>query len=323
LPISRRELLRTTGAVGAALALGGCGTGASRASARRREVIVIGAGMAGLAAARALVADDYDVLVLEGRDRIGGRTFTSDALGTPVDVGAAWIHGPRGNPLTTLARRAKARLVPTDNDAETLAGARDPGGAERECERLMAGLARLKGRLRGDISIAEGLRRLGSPADALDPAVRFCFDTQIEQELADDVGTLSLRGLDEDEELPGGDVLVLSGYSGIVRPLARGLDVRVGHRVTRVARTRAGVTVDTSRGSFVADRAVVTLPIGVLKSGAVRFEPGLPAAKRRAVARLGAGVLNKVALRFAEPFWPADAYWLGVLPGTGNRSANS
>jgi hypothetical protein len=277
--------MKASGAAGATLALGGW-SGLARAATARTEVAVIGSGMAGLAAASALAADGYDVVVLEGRERIGGRTFTSDAIGTPVDLGAAWIHGPRGNPLTKLAKRAGARLVETDNDAETLAGAADPDRADREAERLIAGLERLKGRLRSDVSIAQGLERLGAPPDSLDPAVRFAFDTQFEEELGGDLGTLSLAALDEDEELPGGDLLVLSGYSKLVRVLARGLDVRTGHVVSRVARSRGGLVITTSGGAVRCDRAVVTLPIGVLKSGTVRFDPGLPTAKRRAIKRL-------------------------------------
>jgi len=69
------------------------------------EVIVIGAGIAGLAAARDLSIDGYDVLVLEARNRIGGRIWTSRDLGVPADLGASWIHGFEDNPISRLAKR--------------------------------------------------------------------------------------------------------------------------------------------------------------------------------------------------------------------------
>ena len=82
-------------------------------------VIVVGAGASGLAAAARLVAAGYLVTVLEGRDRIGGRAWTSDALGAPVDLGASWIHGTTDNPLTPLARAAGLRFAATSFDAYT------------------------------------------------------------------------------------------------------------------------------------------------------------------------------------------------------------
>ncbi|MCB0009704.1 MAG: FAD-dependent oxidoreductase, partial [Anaerolineales bacterium] len=77
-------------------------------------VLVIGAGMAGLMAARTLHEAGVPVTILEGRDRIGGRTYTDQSLGAPIDLGAAWIHGPDGNPLTPLARQLGIAHAPTD-----------------------------------------------------------------------------------------------------------------------------------------------------------------------------------------------------------------
>ena len=84
------------------------------------EIIVIGAGIAGLSAAHRLTAEGFRVTVLEGRDRIGGRVWTDTSLGTPVDLGASWIHGIRRNPLTALANQAGISTVATDFDALAL-----------------------------------------------------------------------------------------------------------------------------------------------------------------------------------------------------------
>ena len=78
----------------------------------RRDAVVIGAGVAGLSAARELSAAGRDVLVLEARDRIGGRTWTVDLAGAPADLGASWIHGPHENPLTAFLAEANIPWQP-------------------------------------------------------------------------------------------------------------------------------------------------------------------------------------------------------------------
>src|SRR5215468_11578139 len=88
-------------------------------SAPSREVLVIGAGIAGLTAARDLAVDGYDVAILEARERIGGRIWTSHELGVPVDLGASWIHGFEDNPIAPLARRHAIAIVRTNISSVT------------------------------------------------------------------------------------------------------------------------------------------------------------------------------------------------------------
>jgi hypothetical protein len=97
------------------------------------------------------------------------------------------------------------------------------------------------------------------------------------------------------------------------------LDIRTGHRVTSVSWTLRGVSVATDRGTVEADRAVITLPLGVLQRGAVEFSPELPAAKVRAIQALGMGTLNKPYLRFPKSFWPAKYDWLEYLSSERGR----
>jgi predicted NAD/FAD-dependent oxidoreductase len=105
------------------------------------------------------------------------------------------------------------------------------------------------------------------------------------------------------------------GLQSVAERLARDLDVRLGAVVERIEHGPGGVRVHTARGAFAADAAVVTLPLGVLKAGAVEFDPPLPERKRQAIARLGMGALTKVALTFAEPFWPPEQYVFGYVSG--------
>jgi polyamine oxidase len=126
--LTRRAFTVGDGALAATLAVTGCDGPQSPAS--RGQVVVVGAGMAGLAAARQLTDAGVDVTVLEARDRIGGRMWTDSSLGMPIDLGAAWIHGTKGNPLVALANQAAAATVGTDWDNTVAFDAR--GGVDAD-----------------------------------------------------------------------------------------------------------------------------------------------------------------------------------------------
>ncbi|MSO79757.1 MAG: hypothetical protein EXQ79_09160 [Acidimicrobiia bacterium] len=98
--------------------------------------------------------------------------------------------------------------------------------------------------------------------------------------------------------------------------LGDGLDIRLGHVARTIEWGTEGVRVLTDQGMFPAAHAIVTLPLGVLKSGAVSFAPALPRAKQRAIARLGSGVLDKLWLRFPRVFWDADVDVIGYVSPT-------
>lgn len=286
------------------------------------DVIVVGAGAAGLAAAERLRTSGQRVLLLEARDRIGGRVWTSRALpGLALDLGASWIHGVKGNPLSELARRAAAPTARTDYDSLWRYDAdgseltdRQDAALERRFAALLARVERARQSARPDATLASGFDT-ALAADPPDPReqrlLAYMQVSAIEHEYAADTAELSLQHWDAGEELAGGDVLFPQGYDQVLAPLARGLDIRLGQVVERVVLGQAGVTVHTGQGRFSAPRVLITLPLGVLKHGAVTFDPPLPAAKQRAVERLGVGLLNKLYLRFPSAFWPAEPHLLG------------
>jgi monoamine oxidase len=319
-----------------------------RAAAEVREradggatVIVIGAGMAGLAAARAL-GDHYRVVVVEGRDRIGGRVWTSRELGAPLDLGASWIHGAeRANPIANLAKRFGIVTKPTDWDNNVLYG---PNGGEisdraqnrisREFASVVADAsAERKGR-NDDIPLGDALARAVATRSS-DPNRRrdleYAIGFNIEHDYAADVSQLSLLHWDDDEEIAGADRLFPGGYEQIAQRLAKKLDIRLGHLVERVEYSGAGVTVTTDHGPVTGDDVVVTLPVGVLQHDAVEFAPPLPDDKRQAIGRLGMGLLDKCYLRFPRVFWDRDvdvinyispekgrwAEWINIAKYTG------
>jgi monoamine oxidase len=299
----------------------------------RRSVIVIGAGLAGLGAARALQDAGADVTVLEARERIGGRVWTSRALGPPTDLGAAWIHDVRGNPLTQLADDHGIGRVATDWDRIEL---RTPGGgaidgpvlerAAMAAETLLAALEeRGESAARGtalDGALRAQLAQLGDgPVDR--DVLNWLLGLELPLDLAADPDQLALAAAAEGETYRGGgDAMVRGGAGQLIDVLARGIKVRRGAVVKSVRSGAGRVTVVLADGTRLsADGCVVTLPLGVLKAGDVTFDPPLPRPTRRAIDRLGVGLLDKVVLRYAERTWPSGAT-LGVVgPPLGNTIA--
>lgn len=283
----------------------------------RADVIVIGAGMAGLAAASQLAESGHSVIILEGRERIGGRTWTDTSLGLPLDMGASWIHGVKSNPITKLADRFNAQRIATDYDdmivydadGHALSDAQSDK-IDSDFEKMMEQVYELQEELESDISLQAAIERSAKNTRNLTYAV----NTTIEHEYAADVSDLSLFEWDQDqEEAPGGDVIFPKGYVQLVNGLAQGLDIRTGARVETIDYSGETVRIGTSKGEFACQRVVVTLPLGVLKKGIVRFSPELPAKKQKSISRLNMGVLNKVYLKFPTVFWDEDSTMIGYI----------
>jgi monoamine oxidase len=280
-------------------------------AAERASVAVIGAGAAGLGAARDLVDAGHEVVIYEARDRIGGRVSTDTSLGVPVDLGASWIHGTRGNPLTAIADELNYTRVPTDYESMIVYdknGSRVPDSIWSEPVRAVDGAAR-----RG-ITIAEAIESATAEMTR-QQLERFDFVvvSTFEHEYAADAVDLSADAPHEGDYFGGGDVTMPGGYIGLLTVLADGLDIRLGTAVDTVATTDTGVTLHTAQGSWTHDRCIVTLPLGVLKAGAVEFEPPLPRSKQGAIDRFGMGLLDKVILEFPEVFWNDRYQWFGYV----------
>lgn len=244
-------------------------------AAHHQRIAIIGAGMAGLTAAQKLAGAGRQVVVFEARDRIGGRVWTDRSLGTPLDLGASWIHGPEGNPISALADRAGLDRVATDGEA------------------IVRGR---KGRR---------IRQWFVPG--------WLNEAAIEVSLGAEFAQMNLAEVEAQYEefgagYPGQDVIFPGGYDQVFTALTGDYEVRLSHIIDRVSHSAASVGIATSGGEPEAfDAVIVTVPLGVLKRGGIAFEPELSPKKTAAISRMGMGLLDKVYLRFEEVFWDADA----------------
>jgi polyamine oxidase len=285
------------------------------------DLVVVGAGLAGLAAARAATEGGARVVVLEARDRIGGRVHTWRDGPFPIDLGAQLIHGTRGNPMTALAERAGQAVARVsiesallmdrgrvaDYDGPAMIGAMD----------LLSAAMDLAGE-NTDISIAEGLRRV-EPGAGSNPELAFLLAANFAAEYGADPEDLSAWWFDAGKAFPHVDGVLPDGAGRLPEALAGGLDIRLNAAATALRERAGAVTLDTAAGPVTAGAAIVTLPLSLLKSGALRIDPGLPARQRAAIAALGMGDLHKTFLRIDRfPFDP-DAHWIEQVPETPGR----
>ena len=270
------------------------------------DVVVIGAGAAGIAAARRLLAAGRSVVVLEAGRRIGGRACTdTQAFGTPYDLGAAWLQGPANMPHIRYARRRGFTLVDHASPADTLfIGDRRATATERRryagtVERIGSAIARA-----GDVAVAHCVDTTAPFAGAalawlgaLDHAVDYT-----------ELSTADVNALGPREA----NYLVREGVGTLIAGFGARLPVRLGVAATCIRWGGRDVRIETDVAGTLRTRAcIVTVSTGVLAAGNLQFVPALPAWKTDAITHLPMGLLAKVALQFdGERFGLRRNTWL-------------
>ncbi|MFT5710368.1 MAG: monoamine oxidase [Halioglobus sp.] len=271
------------------------------------DVIVIGAGLAGLAAAHKLQNAGLNVVVLEARDEAGGRTRSTTVLGPPVDIGASWLHGIRDHPLYDHGLRQSLAMVKTNYDHLGLydqQGVADstPVAILEKFEKALYTLGRGAKRRH---SIADRLSRLAPALHSRIPESTrtLTIATVIEEEYAADISELAALALEEGRDMRGADAILCESYTALVQPMADQVNLRLNQEVYAIDYGGRRIFVSTKSDRFEAGRVIVTVPLGVLKQGNIAFTPPLDARKKAAINDLGMGLSNKLYLKFSRVFW--------------------
>jgi len=309
----------------------------------KKDIVIIGAGIAGLAAATTLKNSGYNVTVLEASDRIGGRILTQNIDGYSADFGASWIHGINGNPIYSLAAANNINTITTYYEPSYLF---DTDGSEiteaewSEVETLLEELVNLAYE-NSNISLEELLTIMGPNITVSDKIKRIFLGavrSEIEIPYAVDSSEISAKALTTNDSFEGNDVIFPQGMSTLTNVLAQGLDIKYNSFVTKISysgenvfiHVKDPIDIDPKRSCMAchsntnastltddyflqADMVVVALPLGVLKHRIVEFEPSLPSDKLDAINRLGIGTMNKVFLKFNTNFWNTDGYFFQYI----------
>jgi monoamine oxidase len=285
-----------------------------------KTVIVIGAGISGLSAARKLKEKGFTVKVLEAQEKVGGRLRSNRSLGIAFDEGASWIHGITGNPISSLAPKAGMTTFHTD-DSSILAY--DLGGilrSENDYEQMEAAF----------YDVLETLMDQGSPTKSFETVFleqypqyandrlwKFFLSTYLTFDLGD-LDKLSSLLYNEGEEFGGIEVISTNGYDTIPMYLADGLDLQLNQRVSKVEYAGNKVKVTHNGTESEADYVIVTVPLGVLKKNSIQFSPALPATKQTAIEKIGMNCVNKFLLTWDSAFWD-DVQYIVYTPETRDK----
>ena len=337
MPLNRRKLLSSPLALPFLGFLSSCSSPEPLLPGSR--VIVVGAGFAGLSAARQLQTDGYEVVVLEAQARIGGRANTDTSLGANVDLGASWLHGGPGNPLKALAKRYGISSFGTDYSNGLLFQNDVDGAAPVEIAEIMGGpvsaaledaisapllkhvAARTAGMQVSTLSmdnIFASMEASGAASPLELKIQRLALESYSASPLSDlgiaSALTESVTGSDQDSA----EQFVTDGMGNLLSAITGELDVRFGVKVDRVEYSPVGCHVKSGEASHSADAVIVTTSIGVLKAGGIQFNPPLPEVHQAALRYLDMGTMNKVALRFPRADWPDKDFFFvsGALCST-------
>src|SRR5436309_3949565 len=288
--LSRRSFLAASAAAAAHPAL-------AAQPAPDLDVVIVGAGAAGIAAARRIAGAGRRFALLEASDRVGGRCFTDmRTFGTPYDRGAHWIHMPDLNPVAKLAPKTGLDIYPAPPGQRLRITRRN--AREGEMEDFLANLVRCNraiynaARGRTDVSCAQALPKdLGEWRATMEFVLGpFACGKDLDEVSAMDVARSAERNV---------DAFCREGVGTLLAKLAAGLPIQFSTPVKGIDWGGKWVDVQTARGDLRARAVIVTASTGVLAAGKIRFDPELPKRHVEAIGKLGLGSYDHVAIEFA------------------------
>ena len=303
------------------------------------DTIVIGAGWAGLGAARALQEHGQNFVVLEARDYVGGRSHTIELDDSLVELGSQWIHGnnKQKNPISKLVQHFQ---TPTLKAGESEGGVWSKEFQSHDKPRRIpyADLKKVRSKVFSDgwysfmekYQDADDDQSLRKTTDMfitkkhLDHddrrVLEYCLHSNITTEYAASLQDISTYWWDNDSSMGGSDAVIKPGYSHLVEQYASSFRDRIylHSPVTDIDWSDHGNIKVTylhgaTKSTVKARHVIVTVPLGVLQAKTIVFHPSLPASKQKAIQRLGVGLLDKVILKWDKHEnlpWPKNVEWV-------------
>lgn len=287
-----------------------------------KKVIVIGAGISGLAASKKLKEKGFEVVLLEASNKAGGRIKTDYTAGILFDLGASWIHGPNGNPITDIAVGAGASTYMTDD--ENLAVFDEDGTEYQDAvlnpqySQYLTALDQVEYQGTKNQSFETVFTNL-YPSKIGDKLWTYMLSTYLEFDTGGDISKLSSIDFYDDGEFAGKDVIITNGYDKIIDYLKQDLDIRMNEPMLSIDARDKIVKVISSSGTYTSDYVLVTIPLGILKQVQTSFLPVLPQYKLDAINGTEMGIVNKFLLIWDSPFWDNSLQYIGYTPAAKGK----
>lgn len=282
------------------------------------SIIIIGSGIAGLAADNYLAKHGVSAKILEARDRVGGRICLDNSLGVTLGRGASWLHGTEGNPLSDLLSKRDESFFTFDSKLFYFYNKSGNKIADADINQFNELFdSELNISKKHAFACEHDLSLFSSLSKSFDLTKKLTTDEEdlffeklkfFENYIGANYENLSARYWDAEESIPGPHGVLSDAYGHVIKALSENCDIYFNTIVQSITRTNIGVIVNTTTGSYVADKVIVTVPLGILKQNDIVFQPDLPTTKMRAIQQLGMGLFNIIALRFSYCFWDSTCH---------------
>ena len=288
-------------------------------SSNGKTVIIIGAGISGLAAAKLLKENGFTVIVLEAQEKTGGRIRTNRSLGVAFDEGASWIHGPIENPITNLAIQSRSNtFLTSDDNVEVF----DTNGLQYKSSDLTIAENQFNNALNAVRAAGTQTQSFETvfnslyPTQSSDKLWKYMLSAFLEFDTGGDISKLSSKYFDDDEKFSGEDLIISNGFDNVTDFLSQGLDIRLNTSVTSINYSATKIIVTANGNNIEADYVIVSVPLGVLKKSVINFIPSLPTNKINAISSINIGNVNKFLLIWNNPFWDINLQYIGYTSAT-------
>lgn len=313
--ITRRTFLSASSGLALAPLLG---TARAATLPRDADIVVIGAGAAGIAAARRIMAANRKVVVIEATGQIGGRCFTdASTFEVPFDRGARWLHNPDSNPMIKLARGAGLDIYPASPGQKLRVGRRNARASETEDF--------LSTLVRANRALDEAARKFDMSCAAALPKDLGDWAATAEFTLGASTTGKDLKDLSVVDQFRAQDrnstIACRQGLGTLIGKLAQQVPVSLSTPINRITWGSRDASVETPAGKINARAVIVTVSSNVLASGNIKFTPDLPKRQSDAAAKLSLGSYDHIAL-----WMPGNPLGLGrdelmIEQSSDNRTA--